>query len=57
MNYVTYDTDGILTGGFLQDLHPLHASCYIEVAPEVRLNWFNYRANAARDGVEPIPEA
>jgi hypothetical protein len=54
INYVTYDEDGNLTGGYLQELHPLHQNCYIEVDEYIRLNWPNYRANAARDGVEPI---
>jgi len=54
INYVTYDEDGNLTGGYLQALRPEHANCYIEVSEYIRLEWPNYRANAARDGVELI---
>jgi hypothetical protein len=56
MNYVAYDVDGNLIGGFFQDLHPDHAGNHIEVAPNVRENWLKYRANSGRNGVEPAPE-
>lgn len=55
MDYVTYDEGGNLTGGYSQNLHPTHADNHIEVAPEVRANWLNYRANDGRDGVEIVP--
>lgn len=55
MNYVTYDQNGKLTGAYLQDLHPSHANNHIEVTDAVRLNWVQYQANAARDGVELAP--
>lgn len=54
ISYVTYDEAGNLTGGYLQALHPEHAGAYIIVSDDIRLNWPNYRANAARDGVELI---
>jgi hypothetical protein len=58
MEYVTFDAaTGILTGSFDQDLHPLHATCYIPVSASVRAQWARYRANDARDGVELIGEA
>lgn len=55
MNYVTYMPDGSLDGGYFQDLQPVHTNCYIEVTEAQRLSWPIYRANAARDGLEPAP--
>lgn len=56
MNYVTFDpATGALTGAFLQPVEQEHAGCNIEVTDDQRLNWNAYRANATRDGVEPIP--
>ena len=54
IRYVTYDEEGNLTGCYLQELLPEHADCYIEVPEEFVQIWTNYRANAARDGVEPL---
>lgn len=55
INYVTYQPDGTLDGGYLQELQPEHANRYILCNDEVRQSWPLYRANAARDGVELIP--
>ena len=55
--YVTYDEDGNLTGYYIQVLQPEHADAYIQLpddSPCTPMTWFNYRANAARDGVELI---
>jgi hypothetical protein len=53
--YVTYDAEtGRLTGAFIQDALEEHLDNMIEVDPEVHSTWTNYRANATRDGVEPI---
>lgn len=57
MRYVTYDTTGKLTGCYLQALHPDHADNCIQVSGAVAREWVNYRANAARDGVELAPPA
>ncbi len=54
MNYVTYDEDGNLTGCYAQDLQEEHTDCYIETPESLANIWPNYRANAARDGVELI---
>lgn len=55
MNYVTYDDTGALTGGYLQQIADEHAGCHIKVDADVRMNWTDYRANGARDGVELLP--
>ena len=55
INYVTYDQNGALTGAYAQELHPSHASNYIEVSDEQRQNWVLYEANQARDGVVVLP--
>lgn len=53
--YVTYDADGHLTGCYNQVLRPEHADCYIIVPDDFWMVWVDYRANAARDGVELTP--
>lgn len=58
ITYVIYDEDGNLQGYYIQVLRPEHESAYIQIAPDspcTNMTWFNYRANAARDGVELIP--
>lgn len=55
--YVTYDEDGNLTGFYLQVPQPAHLDCMIEVDESYSFTWNNYRANAARDGIELIPPA
>jgi hypothetical protein len=55
MIYVTYDSAGNLTGAYIQDLHPDHELNHIEVTQEQHAEWYLYRANAARDGVELAP--
>lgn len=55
MDYVTYDADGTLTGGYSQPVHPAHAANHIVVTSAQRLNWTAYRANAARTGLDAAP--
>ncbi|CAB4159020.1 hypothetical protein UFOVP707_44 [uncultured Caudovirales phage] len=55
-SYVTFAEDGSLTGAYLQEPPPEHA-LHIEVPAAIRLRWAEFRANAARDGVEPLPPA
>lgn len=58
ISYVTYDEFGNLTGLYNQELQPEHANCYIQIQdPDFTFwaVWVNYRANAARNGVELIP--
>lgn len=57
MLYVTYDTDGALTGSYSQELHPTHADSCIGVTESEQRNWVSYRANDARDGLEQMPAA
>lgn len=57
ITYVTYDENDALTGYYIQELQPAHAGAYIELVgyPETfYMEWVDYRANAARDGVELI---
>lgn len=55
MIYVTYDSAGNLTGKYDQDLHPDHVASHIEVSAEQAEKWLQYRANAARTGLELAP--
>jgi hypothetical protein len=57
MQYVIYEpSSGGLLGAYIQDLQPEHADHYIEVIDDLMYqNWTSYRANAARDGLEPAP--
>jgi len=56
MEYVTYDQQGNLTGGYSQDLHPEHEHAYIAVSAEQRREWFKYQANKNRDGlIDALP--
>lgn len=55
MEYVTYNSEGILTGSYIQDLHPDHEDNFIEVSSEQRANWTTYRTNETRDGLELLP--
>ena len=59
INYVTYLENGDLDGGFYQIIPIEHMYCHILVTEQQRRYWPNYRANAARDGVElinpPVP--
>ncbi|MES2126643.1 MAG: hypothetical protein V4463_05170 [Pseudomonadota bacterium] len=55
MDYVTYAPSGLLTGGYSQELAEAHADCYIEVTVDQRINWIDFCANDARDGVEALP--
>lgn len=55
LGYVTFDAAGNLTGSYFQLLHPDHEDCHIRVDEPQRLQWVNYRANEARDGLELLP--
>lgn len=55
--YVIYDEDGNLIGCYLQLLQLAHEDNYIPVWEGFAYVWLNYRANAARDGVELIAPA
>lgn len=54
MRYVTFDTDGNLTGCYLQDLREEHSNAHFEVDEAITANWPAYRMNAARDGLELV---
>lgn len=53
--YVTYESNGNLTGAYLQELQEIHQENYIEIDESIFFNWVNYKANEARDGVELLP--
>jgi hypothetical protein len=55
--YVTYQPDGSLDGCFLQTPPGDHAARMIIIDEAQATAWVNYRANAARDGLELIPPA
>ena len=38
-SYITYDSNGAVTGAYIQDLHPAHTSSHIEATPEQMANW------------------
>jgi hypothetical protein len=57
IGYVTYQPDGALDGCYLQVPPEDHTARMIAVDDATRAAWVNYRANAARDGVELIPPA
>jgi hypothetical protein len=57
LRYVTYLTDGTLDGCYLQDPPEAHLDRMIVVGEDVAAAWVNYRANEARDGIEPVPPA
>jgi hypothetical protein len=56
-HYVTYAADGSLDGCYLQEPLDEHAERMIVVDAATAAAWVNYRANEARDGVEPVPPA
>ena len=53
--YVTYGPDGSLAGCYRQVVHAAHVDNHIMVDESITQAWPNYRANAARDGLEPLP--
>ena len=55
VRYVTYAADGTLDGCYLQVPPPEHAPRMILVEDSIAPEWVGYRANEARDGVEPLP--
>lgn len=57
LSYVTYQPDGTLDGSYLQAPPEEHVGRMIVVDEPTRAAWVQYRANAARDGVELIPPA
>jgi hypothetical protein len=57
IRYVTYNSDGVLDGCYLQVPPESHEGILIEVDEQTAATWVQYRANAARDGVELLPPA
>jgi hypothetical protein len=57
VRYVTFEDDGTLDGCYMQVPPEAHAACMIVVDEVIAADWPHYRANAARDGVEPVPPA
>lgn len=55
LRYVTYAADGALGGCYLQVPPDEHAERMIVIDEALALAWVNYRANEARDGLEPLP--
>jgi hypothetical protein len=55
MKYVTYDTDGHLTGAYIQAVHASHQANYIQVSDAEYFEWNKYQANTARNGLELAP--
>jgi hypothetical protein len=55
VRYVTFDVDGRLDGCYLQPLREEHAERMIVIDEALAPAWVNYRANEARDGIEPMP--
>lgn len=53
--YVTYNSDGALTGCYRQLMPYEHAGNHIMVDESAAQIWPNFRANAARDGLEALP--
>lgn len=54
IRYVIYDADGNLEGCYLQVPTEDHVLRMIAIAEDIALSWASYRANDARDGVEPV---
>jgi hypothetical protein len=57
VGYVTFLADGTLDGSYFQVPPEEHLVRMIEVDDAIRAAWVNYRANDARDGVDPLPPA
>jgi hypothetical protein len=55
--YVTYLADGTLDGCYLQTPPEDHVGRMIVIDEDLASAWVNYRANEARDGIEPLPPA
>ena len=55
--YVTYAADGALDGCYLQVPPDEHVERMIVIEEALAPEWVNYRANDARDGLEPLPPA
>jgi len=54
--FVFFDENGNLVGGTIQDKLPEGVYGYVEVFDiTIAQTWYNYRLNAAHDGVELIP--
>lgn len=57
VRYVTYTADGTLDGCYLQVPPEEHAARMVLVDDSTAVDWPHYRANQARDGIEPLPLA
>jgi hypothetical protein len=57
IRYVTYLDDGTLDGCYLQVPPEEHVARMIVVDDAASADWVRYRANEARDGIEPLPPA
>jgi hypothetical protein len=55
IRYVTYTEDGALDGCYLQVPPEEHTGRMIVVDEVQAATWVNFRANAARDGIEQAP--
>jgi hypothetical protein len=55
LRYVTFTVDGALDGCYLQIPPEEHVGHMVVIDEDLAPAWVNYRANEARDGVEPIP--
>lgn len=55
LRYVTFTPDGALDGCYLQVPPEEHASRMLVIDEALAPAWVNYRANEARDSVEPVP--
>jgi hypothetical protein len=55
LRYVIYLADGTLDGCYMQVPPEAHAARMIAVDEVIAADWVHYRANGARDGVEPQP--
>lgn len=55
LRYVTFTLEGALDGCYLQVPPDEHAERMIVIDESLAPAWVNYRANEARDGLEPLP--
>lgn len=55
MRYVTYDSNGLLTGCYLQEVPDEHRASHCTVDEPRAFDWPDYWMNAARDGLELVP--
>lgn len=55
LRYVTFAADGALDGCYLQVPTEEHTERMLVIDETLAPAWVNYRANATRDGLEPVP--